>query len=56
MVVYLQMIDSYEYLIKSIENFENQVELSKKIKNSGFKEIEVFDIIDGVASIHIAKK
>ena len=47
---------SYEYLIKSIENFENQVELSKKLKNSGFKEIEVFDIIDGVASIHIAKK
>ena len=48
--------DSYKYLIKSIENFPNQVELSKKMKKAGFKQIEVFDIIDGLASIHIARK
>ena len=48
--------DSYKYLIKSIENFPNQVELSKKMKDAGFKKIEVLDIIDGLASIHIARK
>ena len=48
--------DSYKYLIKSIENFPNQVELSKKMKDAGFKKIKVLDIIDGLASIHIAKK
>jgi len=48
--------DSYKYLIKSIENFPNQVELSKKMKEAGFKQIEVLDIIDGLASIHIARK
>ena len=48
--------ESYKYLIKSIENFPNQVELSKKMKDAGFKKIEVFDIIDGLASIHIARK
>ena len=48
--------DSYKYLIKSIENFPNQVELSKKMKKAGFKQIEVLDIIDGLASIHIARK
>ena len=48
--------DSYKYLIKSIESFPNQVELSKKIKEAGFKQIEVLDIIDGLASIHIARK
>ena len=48
--------ESYKYLIKSIESFPNQVELSKKMKDAGFKQIEVFDIIDGLASIHIARK
>ena len=48
--------DSYNYLIKSIENFPNQVELSQKMKEAGFKQIKVLDIIDGLASIHIAKK
>ena len=48
--------DSYKYLIKSIESFPNQVELSKKMKEAGFKQIEVLDIIDGLASIHIARK
>lgn len=47
---------AYEYLVKSIENFPNQVDLSKKMTKAGFKEIEVFDIFDGLASIHIAKK
>ena len=48
--------EPYEYLIKSIENFPNQVELSQKMKDAGFKKIEVLDIIDGLASIHIARK
>ena len=48
--------NSYKYLIKSIENFPNQVELSKMMQETGFKRVEVFDIIDGLASIHIARK
>ena len=30
--------------------------LSKKMKDAGFKKIEVLDIIDGLASIHVARK
>ena len=55
-MVYIANDSSYKYLIKSIENFPNQVELSKKMKEGWFKQIEVLDIIDGLASIHIAKK
>ena len=47
---------AYKYLIKSIEIFPNQIKLSKKLLKSGFRKIEVFDIIDGLSSIHIAKK
>ncbi len=47
---------AYEYLIKSIEIFPNQIKLSKNLLKSGFKKIEVFDIIDGLSSIHIAEK
>ena len=47
---------AYEYLIKSIEIFPNQIKLSKILLECDFKKIEVFDIIDGLSSIHIADK
>ena len=48
--------DAYEYLIESIKLFPNQIELTKKFEYIGFREIECFDIFDGIASIHIGKK
>ena len=47
---------AYEYLVESIINFPNQIELTKKLTEAGFKTIKVIDIIDGVAAIHISKK
>ena len=47
---------AYEYLVESILNFPNQIQLTKKLTQAGFKTIKVIDIIDGVAAIHISKK
>ena len=47
---------AYRYLVESIVNFPNQIELTKKLTQVGFKTIKVIDIIDGVAAIHISKK
>ena len=47
---------AYEYLVESILNFPNQIQLTKKLTHAGFKTIKVIDIIDGVAAIHISKK
>ncbi len=46
---------AYSYLIESIQEFPNQIELTKKLVKAGFKNIEVFDILDGLASIHISE-
>lgn len=48
--------EAYSYLIQSIQNFPNQKELSKKIVKSGLNNVEVFDIMNGLASIHIASR
>ena len=47
---------AYDYLVESILNFPNQIQLTKKLTQAGFQTIQVIDIIDGVASIHISKK
>ena len=47
---------AYSYLIKSIEEFPNQIQFTKKLKKTHFKNIKVIDILDGVASIHISEK
>ena len=47
---------AYDYLVESILDFPNQIQLTKKLTNAGFKTIKVIDIIDGVAAIHISKK
>ena len=46
---------AYSYLIDSIEKFPNQIELTKKLVASGFKNIEVIDILGGIAAIHISE-
>ena len=47
---------AYDYLVESILNFPNQIQLTKKLILAGFKTVKVIDIIDGVAAIHISKK
>ena len=47
---------AYDYLVESILNFPNQIQLTKKLILAGFKTVEVIDIINGVAAIHISKK
>ena len=47
---------AYDYLIESILNFPNQIQLTKKLSLAGFKTVKVIDIIDGIAAIHISKK
>jgi len=47
---------AYEYLIESIRLFPNQMELTKIFNTVGFNDVECFDILDGIASIHIGKK
>lgn len=51
----LDNYEAYSYLIQSIKEFPNQIQLTKKILNAGFKNVEVIDILDGVASIHISE-
>ena len=38
-----------------LKKFPNQVELTQKLIDSGFKNIEVIDILDGLAVIHISE-
>ena len=54
--IFLNQKIAYDYLIESIKQFPNQVELSGKLKGNKYSNIEVIDILDGLASIHIAQK
>ncbi len=42
----------YEYLVKSIDDFYNQNELTEKMDNVGFDNIECRNLLYGVAAIH----
>ena len=48
--------EAYNYLIRSIKSFPNQIKLTKMLLAAGFKKVDVTDILGGLASIHIAKK
>ena len=41
--------EPYNYLIKSINEFYSQKELVKKIKNSGFSNVEYRNLFNGVS-------
>lgn len=47
---------AYDYLVESIKIFPNQVALTKILQQSGFKTVQCYDLMDGIASIHIGKK
>ena len=47
--------EAYSYLIQSIKEFPNQIQLTKKLLKAGFRKIEVFDVLDGIASIHVSE-
>ena len=42
----------YDYLIKSIDQFYDQIEFSILLKNSGFFNVEYRNLNNGVAAIH----
>ena len=48
--------NAYKYLIESIKSFPNQDEFSSILQKHKFKNIECYDILDGIASIHIGEK
>ena len=47
--------EAYIYLIESIKEFPNQIQLTKNLIKAGFKNVEAIDILDGLACIHIAE-
>jgi len=54
--VFNQDSKPYEYLAKSIDDFSSQKEISKKLRDVGFKNISNKDIFGGIASIHYSWK
>jgi demethylmenaquinone methyltransferase/2-methoxy-6-polyprenyl-1,4-benzoquinol methylase len=54
--VFNQDSKPYEYLAKSIDDFSSQKEISKKLRDVGFKNISTRDIFGGIASIHYSWK
>ena len=54
--VFNQDSKPYEYLTKSIEDFYSQKEISKKLRDVGFRNISTRDIFGGIASIHYSWK
>ena len=51
-----QNSDPYEYLVKSIEDFDTQNEIKGKLIKAGFKNVSFKNIFGGIASIHYAWK
>jgi len=54
--VFNQNSKPYEYLTKSIEDFCTQGEITKRLSNAGFKNINTKNLFGGIATIHIAWK
>jgi len=52
---FLNNKEAYQYLVESIRQFPNQIEFTKKLIKAGFANIEVIDILGGLASIHISE-
>jgi demethylmenaquinone methyltransferase / 2-methoxy-6-polyprenyl-1,4-benzoquinol methylase len=48
--------DAYNYLPKSVEEFDETVDLEELLLKSGFKKIERFDLTFGIAQVIIAVK
>ncbi|MFZ0452766.1 MAG: bifunctional demethylmenaquinone methyltransferase/2-methoxy-6-polyprenyl-1,4-benzoquinol methylase UbiE [Ignavibacteriaceae bacterium] len=48
--------DAYNYLPKSVEEFDEKINLEKLLINSGFKKVEKFDLTFGIAQTIIATK
>ena len=42
----------YQYLIKSIDEFYDQKELSNFIRNNGFSKVEFRNLSNGISAIH----
>ena len=46
----------YDYLVESIDKFYNQEEFSKKLIDTGFKNVEHRNLTNGIAAIHTGWK
>ena len=54
--IFNQNSNPYEYLVKSIEDFQSQTEVKNKLIKAGFKNVNIKNIFGGIASIHYAWK
>jgi demethylmenaquinone methyltransferase/2-methoxy-6-polyprenyl-1,4-benzoquinol methylase len=48
--------DAYNYLPRSVEEFDEKIDMEKFLLNSGFKKIEKFNLSFGIVQIIIAEK
>ena len=48
--------ESYQYLVESIEKFDDQMTLKKKIEKSGFAYVNYENLLFGVVAIHSGYK
>ena len=47
---------SYQYLIESIKVHPNQEQLTEMISSSGFEEVRSYNLLNGIAAIHVGRK
>ena len=48
--------NAYEYLSESIDLFPSQEELSKNLRDCGFKKVETINLFNGIVAIHTGYK
>jgi demethylmenaquinone methyltransferase/2-methoxy-6-polyprenyl-1,4-benzoquinol methylase len=48
--------EAYQYLPKSVEEFDEKVDISSLLKNSGFEEIKRYNLTFGIVQVVIAQK
>jgi demethylmenaquinone methyltransferase/2-methoxy-6-polyprenyl-1,4-benzoquinol methylase len=48
--------EAYNYLPSSVEEFDEKIKLPELLRNSGFREIEVYSLTFGITQVIIAKK
>jgi demethylmenaquinone methyltransferase/2-methoxy-6-polyprenyl-1,4-benzoquinol methylase len=47
---------AYDYLPRSVEDFDEKVDMSKLLRNSGFRKIDVYNLTLGIVQVIIAQK
>ena len=47
---------AYDYLPRSVEDFDEKVDMSKLLHNSGFRKIDIYNLTLGIVQVIIAQK